>query len=289
MTLLPTPLVSVQALAERLGDPNLRVFDATVDLYSPPEGGPDVTRSGREGYERGHIPGAAFADILGELSDADASFPFMLPPPDRFARAAGRLGIGPETHVVAYARDSPMWATRLWWELRFFGFDAVSVLDGGLPAWRAAGLPVEAGTASYPPAMFTPQPRTGSVASRSDVEAAVANGDACLVNTLPAADFRGDGPSAYSRPGRIPHSINAPWTSLIDRDTNRFRPLPEIERALDDAGALEGGPVIAYCGSGISATIDLLAFSLVGREDARLYDGSLNEWTHDPALPLEVG
>jgi thiosulfate/3-mercaptopyruvate sulfurtransferase len=284
-------LVDVSVLAEHLQDPSLRVFDATVELVRPPEGGPYTVRSARQSYEQGHIPGAAFADLAGELSDPDSPFAFTLPTADRFAAAAGRLGIGAGTHVVTYAQDTPMWATRLWWQLRFFGFDAVSVLDGGLPAWRAAGLTLDTGPASYEPATFTAEPRSEWLATRADVEALVAAGDGatCLVNALTPPVFRGEGPSSYSRPGRIPGSINAPWTELIDPATNRFRPPAELEHALETAGALGPRPVVAYCGGGISATVDLFALALLGREQERLYDGSLTEWTRDEALPVEVG
>jgi len=286
------PLVDVATLADHLHDPDLRLFDATVQLVRPPEGGPYTVRSGRPGYEQAHIPGAAFADIAGELSDPESPFPFTLPTAERFAAAAGRLGIGPGVHVAAYAQESPMWATRLWWQLRFFGFDSVSVLDGGLSAWRAAGLATESGARDYEPAQFSAHPRPEWLATRADVEAAVAAGDgsACLVNALTPPVFRGEGPSSYSRPGRIPGSVNAPWTELVDPDTNRFRDPAELARALEVAGALGPAPVIAYCGGGISATVDLFALALVGRGDAsRLYDGSLIEWTRDEALPVEVG
>ena len=262
-----------------------------MELIRPAEGGPYTVRSGRPGYEQAHIPGAAFADIAGELSDPDSPFAFTLPAAERFAAAAGRLGIGSGAHVVVYAQDTPMWATRLWWQLRFFGFESVSVLDGGLPAWRTAGLPTEPGACAYEPAQFSARPRAEWLATRADVEAVVAAGDgsACLVNALTPAVFRGEGPSSYSRPGRIPGSVNAPWTELVDPDTNRFRPRAELERALERAGALGPAPVIAYCGGGISATVDLFALALVGRDRTRLYDGSLTEWTRDEALPVEVG
>jgi thiosulfate/3-mercaptopyruvate sulfurtransferase len=285
------PLVDVATLAENLENPALRLFDATVHLLRPPEGGPYTVRSGRETYEAEHIPGAAFADIPGELSDPVSPYPFTLPSGARFAEAAGRLGIGEGTHAVAYAQDSPMWATRLWWQLRFFGFDAVSVLDGGLPAWRAAGLPTDSTPREYPAAQFAGRPHPELLATRADVEAVVASGDGgvCLVNSLTPRVFRGVGPTSYSRPGRIPGSINAPWPDLVDPDTNRFRPVAELERTLRDAGAMGEEPAILYCGGGISATVDFFALSLVGRERMRLYDGSLTEWSRDPSLPLEMG
>ena len=242
-------------------------------------------------YEREHIPGAAFADIVGDLADPDSPFPFTLRSAQRCAEAAGHLGIGRGTHVVVYAQHTPMWATRLWWQLRFFGFDAVSVLDGGLPAWRAAGFPLSNSPSQYEPAQFTARPRQDELATRADIESIVAAGDrgSCLVNALTPPVFRGEGPSSYSRPGRIPGSVNAPRTELIDPETNRFRPRAQLEQHLRAAGALGSKPVIAYCGGGISATVDLFALSLLGRDGARLYDGSLTEWTSDPALPVEVG
>ena len=285
------PLVDAATLSEHLENPALRLFDATVHLVRPPGGGPYTVQSGRETYEAEHIPGAAFADIPGELSDPVSPYSFTLPSAARFSEAAGRLGIGEGTHVVAYAQDSPMWATRLWWQLRFFGFETVSVLDGGLPAWRAAGLETEATPREYPPALFSGRPHPELLATRADVEAVVAAGDAavCLVNSLTPAVFRGEGRTSYSRPGRIPGSVNAPWPELIDPDTNRFRPLAELEQTLRGAGVMGEEPVIVYCGGGISATVDVFALSLVGHDGLRLYDGSLTEWSRDPWLPLELG
>jgi thiosulfate/3-mercaptopyruvate sulfurtransferase len=288
MPLLPA-LADPSDVAALLGDPRLRVYDATVFLQRPPEGGPYTVVSGRDRYADAHVRGAAFADLADALADPEAPYPFALPSPSRFAAAAGALGIGPDVHVVAYAQESPMWATRLWWLLRYFGCDAVSVLDGGLPAWRAAGLPVGAGEDRYPPATFDAAPRPELLASRADVEAIVADGGACLLNALGASVFRGEGPSSYSRPGRIPGSVNVPWMGLVDPDTNRFRAPAELRQALTDGGVADDQPLVAYCGGGISATVDLFALSLVGRDDGRLYDGSLTEWTADPRLPVEVG
>lgn len=283
-------LVDADTLHAHREDPQLRIFDASVTLVLPPGGGPYAVRSERAAYEQGHVPGAAFADVAGDLADPDAPFPFAWPSPERFAAGAGALGIGEGTHVVVYSQDKPMWATRLWFLLRAFGFDAVSVLDGGLPAWRAAGLPLATGAASYPAATFVPRPRPELLADRADIEAIVA-GDAptCLLNALPEATFLGEGPSSYSRPGRIPSSSSLPYGQLLDPETGRFRPTAEIDASLTAAGARGPEPVVAYCGGGISATVDLFALALVGNDDAKLYDGSLTEWTADPSLPVEVG
>ena len=290
MSLL-TPLVSPEELRDAAGDDRVRVFDATVFLRREVPGGPYQVVSGRADYASAHLPGAAFADIPGELSDPGSPFAFTVPAADRFAEATGRLGVGDGTHVVAYAHDTPMWATRLWWLLRYFGHDDVSVLDGGLVAWTAAGFPVESGETRYPPATFTAKPRPELLASRHDVEEISAAGatPACLVNALTPDAFRGDGPGAYSRSGRIPGSVNVPWNGLVDPATNRFRPIADLAAALAAGGVRADQPVVAYCGGGISATVDLFALSLTGRADARLYDGSLTEWSADPDLPLVTG
>jgi thiosulfate/3-mercaptopyruvate sulfurtransferase len=282
-------MIDAQSLSERLAEPGLLVLDATVHLRRPPGGGPYRVESGREDYLSAHIPGAAFADVAGDLADPEARFPFALPSPERFARAAGALGIGAGKHVVTYSQASPMWATRLWWLLRYFGFDEVSVLDGGLAHWRALGLPVEVGPVETAPAQFTPRVRRELLALREEVIAVTRDGGSCLLNALAPEIFRGEGPSSYSRPGRIPGSSNAFWGSLVDPDTGCLLSPVELERALEEAGALGEEPVIAYCGGGISATVVLFALSLVGDQRARLYDGSLTEWSADPALPLEVG
>ena len=190
----------------------------------------------RESYARAHIPGAGFADIPGALSDPGSPFAFTLPAAEYFGAAAGRLGIGDGTHVVAYAQDVPMWATRLWWLLRYFGHDDTSVLDGGLIAWTAADGPVESGESEYPPASFTARPRPELLASLADVREITEDGSACLVNALSPEAFRGEGPGAYSRPGRIPGSVNVPWNGLVDPATNRFRPPAELAKLTEKLG-----------------------------------------------------
>ena len=236
-------LIDPHELAARLGESGLRVLDATVHLQRDHPGGPYTVESGLPGYERAHIPGAAFADVAGAMSDPDAPHPFILPEPGRFAAAAGEIGIGPESHVVAYSQQSPMWATRLWWMLRHFGFDNVSVLDGGLPAWEAAGLPTAGGREGYPPARFVAEPRPEMLADRHRVQAASAGEmPACLLNALSPEAFRGEQPGAYSRPGP---DTGEHQPSLGADDRPRQRPIPatrELERRLGDVGARDLNP-----------------------------------------------
>lgn len=277
-------LISPSELAARLGSPDVRVLDCTVFLRRPADGGPYTPESGLATYRETHIPGAGFADLIDALAVPGSRFPFALPSASRFACGLGALGVGPGTHVICYAQESPMWATRLWWLLRYFGFDSVSLLDGGLPAWRASGLPVTSSHRGVPAARFEARERPELLATLSDVR----DGSwGCLVNALAPSVFRGEGVTSYSRPGRIPGSVNTPAGSLLDPFSGRFLPAGELRSRLRPL--LDETDVVAHCGGGISATIVIFALALLGRGDIRLYDGSLAEWSADPSLPLAVG
>ncbi|GGL95196.1 sulfurtransferase [Micromonospora yangpuensis] len=285
---LTTPLVSTEWLAEHLDDPKLRILDATVHLAPPTEAGADWSQSsGRPDYEAAHIPGAAFADIIDELSEPDGGW-FTKPTPERFAAAAGRLGIGPDTTVVVYAVNV-FWATRVWWLLLANGFDNVAVLDGGFGKWTAEGRPTRSGTESYPPAEFVGTPRPELFADLDEVRQVVESGTgACLINSLSPEDFHATETLSYPRPGRIPGSRHVFVAALLNPADGTFRPVPELREIFRDVQA-EPGRKVTYCGGGIAATGDALALHLIGETDVAVYDGSLREWTSDPTLPLEVG
>lgn len=283
-------LIDASGLAAELGTEDLVVLDTTAFLRREVPEGPYTVESGRASYESGHIPGAVFADIPAELSDVDSPFRFTLPDAGHFERAVGSLGVGDGSRVVVYAQESPIWASRMWWLLRYFGFDSVRLLDGGLGAWKGAGYELETGGAQPRPARFTARPRRELLATTDEVVALLGGEPACLVNALTPHAFRGLGVYAYSRPGRIPGSVSVPAQSLLDPGTWRFRPPEELRRELSGLLGLDPAvPLIAYCGAGISATVDVFALSMLGRDDVRLYDGSLTEWSADPSLPLEIG
>jgi thiosulfate/3-mercaptopyruvate sulfurtransferase len=191
---------------------------------------------------------------------------------------------------VAYDRKDGIWAARLWWMLRVFGFDEVSVLDGGFRAWCDMGGPVSTQAPGRPPApRFDASLRPELLATVEDVERHVLEGGTCLVNALDAPLFRGDVPIAHRRAGRIPGSVNVAASGLIDPATNRFLPEEEVRRHFEAAGVLGERPIVAYCGGGIAASFDALALALIGRDDVAVYDGSLVEWAEDPERPLETG
>ena len=281
-------LVSTEWLAAHLGDADLRLFDATVHLR-PASPGPYTVESGRADYEASHIPGAAFLDIARDLSDVSAPLPFTLPDVATLSRGFGAAGIAPGTRVVAYSSTSPMWATRLWWMLRGAGFDAVAVLDGGLAKWRAEGRPVDTGARAYQAAGPLPlAPRPGAWADRDDVLAAIGDGGTCTINALSPSTHAGEGAINYGRKGHIKGSRNVPYAALLAED-GTFRPEAELKPLFEAVGALSRPKVICYCGGGISATMDALALTRLGHPSVAVYDGSMSEWSRDPALPMETG
>jgi thiosulfate/3-mercaptopyruvate sulfurtransferase len=282
------PLISTQALAERLAGPHdrLRIFDATVHLR-PAHPGPYSAESGRADYEAAHIPTAAFADLLQDLSDTASPLRFTLPPVAQLEAALSALGLSNDHECVLYSSASPMWATRLWWMLRSLGFDA-SVLDGGLAKWRAEGRPVMAGSESYGNGVFQARPRDGLWVDKHEVQRAIGDGAVCTINALSAAAHAGTAPVHYGRPGHIAGSVNVPYASLLNPD-GTFASAERLRSALESVGALARPRVICYCGGGISATMDALALTLLGHTEVAVYDGSLSEWVLDPSLPMDTG
>jgi thiosulfate/3-mercaptopyruvate sulfurtransferase len=212
----PEALVQTDWLEAHLRDPDLRIYECTTYLrYADPGAGvPYHPEAGRADYEAGHIPGAGFLDLPGELSRQDAPVHFMMPSPAEFAEVMGRHGLGDDARVVLYSRDRIMWATRVWWMLHALGFDRAAVLDGGFDKWRAEGRPVGSEPCAYPPAIFTPRPRPGLFVDKGAVLQAIDDPGACLINTLSEPDFLGQEPSRYGRPGRVPRSVNLPWPEL---------------------------------------------------------------------------
>lgn len=283
-------LVTTEWLAEHLDDPNLRILDCTVFLRPGAEGkGFDVV-SGREEWAAGHIPGSGFADLPGDLSDRNAKLRFMMPPAEQFAEAMGRYGVGDDSDVVLYDRAGNMWAARIWWMLRAFGFDRARLLDGGWSRWAAEGRPVSTEPPAYPPATFTARPRPELIASKEDVLEAIESGQGCIVNALNAAQHRGE-VAPYGRPGHIATSVNVPAMGsggVVDPETMLYRPVEEIRRMFEQAGARPDQRMITYCGGGIAASSAAFAATMVGFKDIALYDASLSEWAADESLPMET-
>jgi thiosulfate/3-mercaptopyruvate sulfurtransferase len=286
----PQALISTEQLAAVLGEPNLRIYDCTTYLEPPPPGNDDpyVAIPGRRSFEQAHIPGADFLDLQGEFSDSATTLRFMMPAAEQLAAAFGRHGLGNGNRVVLYSIGTMMWATRFWWMLRSLGFVNAAVLDGGLDQWKAEARPLETGEPSgYPLASFTARPRKGFFTDSSAVKAALGRPDSVIVNALGPQFYKGLEPSRYGWPGRIPGSVNVPAATLMQQTKQLVSPA-EAEAKFTSQGITKDRHVIAYCGGGISATVDLFLLHQLGYDNLTLYDGSMGEWARDPSLPIET-
>ncbi len=215
---------------------------------------------GRELYREGHIPGASFLDVETDLSGRDGPGRHPLPPAGDFALAAGRAGIGSGVLAIAYDQGMTGGAARLWWLLRHFGHDAVAVLDGGIASWLG---PLEAGEEDIEPVVFQPRTRLGDTVEADDLVAALDDDRLLLLDARVPERYRGDVEPIDRVAGRIPGAVNWPYTSA-------FVPPPQ---------AREAAEIVVYCGSGITACVDLLALARSGRPDAKLYAGGWSDWS----------
>ncbi|MBT5772917.1 MAG: sulfurtransferase [Dehalococcoidia bacterium] len=287
-TTLPGQLVETEWLAEHLGDADLRVLECTT-ILRPGDDGRLRAESGRPTYEAGHIPGSGFADLPGDLSDRESELRFMMPPAEQFAETMSSYGVGEGTRVVLYDRAGGMWAARIWWMLRAFGFDEAAVLNGGWSKWVAEGQTTSDAASAYPRGNFVARPREGLIADREEVLTAIEDGATCIVNALTEEQHRGEGAARYGRAGRITGSVNVPANSLVDPETKAYHPLEELRSRFASVGADTAERVIAYCGGGIAASSDAFVLTLLGYENVAIYDASLSEWAADESLPMEVG
>jgi len=284
----PEFLVETEALERQISDPGLRILDCTTNLVPDPKITYQVV-PGRADFEKGHIPGAQFVDVQGDLSDKTHPLRFMLPSGEAFTAAMSRFGVGEGTRVVLYSTANPWWATRVWWMLRVFGFDDAAVLNGGWQQWSREHRPVETGPAKpRPPGKFVAREQRPLMVGKEEVLQAIGNPAACTINALLPEQHAGTGGNTYGRPGRIKGSVNLPAAHLIDPNTNEFLPPAELRKRFAAIGALDK-QVITYCGGGIAASADALALVMLGHPEVRLYDASMSEWATDPSLPMETG
>lgn len=283
----PELIVETEWVAAHLGDPHVRVLDATTHLVPRPNNLLYDVKSGYEDFEKAHIPGAGFVDIEHEVSEPHVGLHFMLPSEERFAQAMVRLGVGDDTFVVTYSTANHWWATRLWWMLRAFGHERGAVMNGGFQKWQREGRPAEQGPPKpHAPARFTARLEPEYVTGKKEVLDAIGNAGTCTVNALRPEQHAGTGGTTYGRLGHIAGSINIAAIHNIDAD-NCFKPAAEL-RALF-APALAKSKVITYCGGGIAATSAALILTMLGHPHVKVYDASLTEWAADPSLPMQTG
>ena len=275
-------VVTTDWLAKHLGDADLRVVDGSWHM-------PQAKRDPGREFQDVHLPGAVFFDIDG-IADTTSGLPHMLPSSAVFARAVGGLGIGDGDRVVVYDSRGVVSAARVWWTFRVFGHDAIAVLDGGLPKWRAEGRAVVSGAATSAPRRFTPRFRPELVRDVSHVKANVGARREQVVDARSRGRFAATEPEprAGLRGGHIPGSVSLPSDELYAADRT-LRPVAELRKAFANAGVDVDRPVVATCGSGITASVLALALHQVGRADAAVYDGSWTEWAAREDTPVEKG
>ena len=279
-------IVTTQWLADHWSDAKLRVVDATVFMKFPEGGGPPNVESGKSSFEQGHIPGAVYADLLGELSDTDSNLPFTVPSREAFVKKMTELGIGDDTFTVIYDQNALVgesvaasyWASRLAWQLRYEGFEHVAILEGGLQKWQAEDHELTTASKSYPVASFSGQRKTEMLATKEDVRKAMDDDQTVLLNSLSPEEYRA---------AHIPGSTNVFFGAFADENTKALYDDDQLRASFESSGALDPGKkVITYCGGGIAATWNALLLNKLGQSNVAVYDGSMNEWMSDPICPI---
>ncbi len=277
-------LVSTEWLAAHLTAPDIRVVDGSY--YLPHEG-----LDARAEYEAHHIPGAVFFDI-DEIADTSVDLPHMIPPPEKFSARVRKLGLGDGVRIVVYDQRGLFSAPRVWWTFRLFGHRDVVVLDGGLVKWMAEGRPIEEGLAQPTERHFTARTNSLMVRDLAQVLANLQSAREQLVDARSRGRFEGREPEPRPglRSGHIPGSRNLPFTELLDRETQTLLPPDQLRKKFAAAGIDMTRPVIASCGSGITAAVLALGLHVAGHKDVSVYDGSWAEWGEpERDMPIATG
>lgn len=283
-------LVEPEWLEEMLSDPNLRLLDCRVNVGTT-DAGDFEFGSAREAWQAGHIPGASYVDLLNELSDTSSDLPFMLPRAAAFSEVMSRHGVGPDTRVVVYDGMLNMWASRLWWMLRAYGFTSAAVLNGGITRWTQQGRELSAAAADdAKPSRkaFVAKSEQRIFVDKETVLRAIDDDAVTIIDALEATHYTGKTPAWVSRPGHIKSAANLPYLRVVDSETHTFLPPEKLQSAIDELDLRSQECAVTYCHAAVAASCVAFALALMGVENVSIYDGSLREWTADPSLPMET-
>jgi len=287
---MTSPFVTVRQLAAELASvAPPAVFDASLLLHPATFDGDYRLDGKRDGWLVGHIPGSRYVDVAVDFSDTSAALHYSHPTPQAIADRLAEFGVGPTDAVAVYDSTGGLFAARLWYLLTWIGVDT-RVLDGGFAAWQAAGLPIETGESPAPASVPSWQATAVREAwvTKDELLQRSATDARPLVCGLPAGSFDGSHPSRYARRGHIPGSVNVSSRDLFAAD-GTVRGENELREAYVAEGVTGDEEVLLYCGGGISAAANAITLAELGVTAVRIYDGSLEEWAADPALPLVSG
>ena len=285
----PEAIISCEWLKRNLGKKNLRIYDCTTFLHYTDDhpSKPYDVESGYRDYLKEHIPGASFLDLQIQISDPKSQYKFTLPDIESLSNSFGKLGVGDPHHIILYSTNGLQWATRVWWMIYMLGYKNVSVLNGGLREWKRNNYDLEPGEYLYSETEF-PNPKNQDffVGKEQTLDAMEDNG-CFLINGL-TSDIHNGESTRYGRPGRIPGSINIPFSDLMDTNTHMLKSPKEALSVFEKHNITKDSEILNYCGGGIAATLNAFVLYQLGFQKLKVYDNSLSEWAMDKSLPMEM-
>ena len=285
----PEAITSCEELKRNLGNKKVRVYDCTTFLHYTDDhpSKPYDVESGYQEYLEEHIPGASFLDLQNQISNTKSQFKFTLPDMASLSSSFGKLGIGDPHRIILYSTNGLQWATRVWWMIYMLGYKNVSILNGGLREWKRNDYDLESGENFYSETTFLNSESQSFFVGREQTLDAMNNNSCLLINAL-TSDIHNGESTRYGRPGRIPGSINIPFSDLMDINTHMLKSPKEALSVFEKYNISKDSEILNYCGGGIAATLNAFVLHQLGFEKLKVYDNSLSEWAMDKSLPMEI-
>lgn len=287
---IPEAIIDCNWLKDRYDRQDIRIYDCTSYLHYTDEhpSQPYDVVSGFDNYRTSHIPNAVFLDLQQSLSDNDSPYRFTIPALQDLADRFKKQGVGDPFHIILYSANGMQWATRIWWMLYAVGYEKVSILNGGFAAWQQAGLPTQDSITTCSPGKFEARIRPNIFVGKQRVLEAIADQKTVLLNALTRDLHLGES-ARYGRPGRIPTSINIPFSNFMKNGLDYIRSASEAQQILAEYGLTPNTDIVNYCGGGIAATLNAFVMLQLGFSDLQIYDNSMSEWAMDHSLAIETG